>query len=184
VKLFTLGHGSLMADVFSTTLRAAGVTVAADVRRFAGSGRHPQFGAAEMRGWLGGAGIVYRALPELGGRRTPLPDSPNLGLRNAGFRGYADHMTTPAFRAAFEELIALARERPTAIFCAETLWWQCHRRLIADAAVLLAGFEVVHLTPATRAGHVLTPGVQRIGDVLRYPAAGADSTRGSTASEG
>jgi uncharacterized protein (DUF488 family) len=182
VKLFTLGHGSLMADVFSTTLRAAEVAVAADVRRFAGSRRHPQFGAAEMRGWLGSAGMVYRALPELGGRRTPLPDSPNLGLRNAGFRGYADYMATPAFRAAFDELIALARERPTAIFCAETLWWRCHRRLIADAAVLLAGCEVVHLTPATRAGHMLTPGVRRIGDLLRYPAVAEEPTSGSSAS--
>jgi uncharacterized protein (DUF488 family) len=170
VKLYTLGHGALQSDVFATTLRAAGVEVAADVRRFAGSRRHPQFGTADMRRWLGAAGIAYRALPDLGGRRTPLPDSPNAGLRNAGFRGYADYMATPAFRAAFDGLIALARERPTAIFCAETLWWQCHRRLIADAAVLLAGFEVVHLTPATRANHVLTPGVERFGDVLRYPA--------------
>jgi uncharacterized protein (DUF488 family) len=174
VKLYTLGHGTLQSDVFSTTLRAAGVTVAADVRRFPGSRRHPQFGAPEMRGWLGAAGIVYRAMPDLGGRRTPLPDSLNAGLRNAGFRGYADYMATPAFRAAFDDLIALAGERPTAIFCAETLWWQCHRRLIADTAVLLAGIEVVHLTPATRANHVLTPGVLRDGDGLRYPAPGAD----------
>jgi uncharacterized protein (DUF488 family) len=82
-------------------------------------------------------------------------------------------MRTPAFHAAFDALIAEAKERTTAIFCAETLWWQCHRRLVADAAVLLAGFEVVHLTPATRAGHVLTPGVRREGDTLVY---GAPST--------
>ncbi len=170
MKLYTLGHGSLQADVFRTTLRAAGVEIAADVRRFPGSRRHPQFGAAEMSGWLGEAAIAYQAMPELGGRRVPVPGSPNTGLRNAGFRGYADYMSEPAFRSAFDALIVLARERPVAIFCAETLWWQCHRRLIADAAVLLAGFEVVHLTPATRASHVLTPGVRRSGDVLVYEA--------------
>ena len=166
---YTLGHGTLQADVFRTTLRAAGATVAADVRRFAGSRRHPQFGATEMRAWLGQAAIEYRGLPDLGGRRTPRPDSPNTGLRNSGFRGYADYMASAEFRAALDALLALARERTTAIFCAETLWWRCHRRLVADAAVLLAGFEVIHLTPHSRATHVLTAGVQRKGDTLVYP---------------
>jgi uncharacterized protein (DUF488 family) len=166
---FTLGHGTLQADVFRTTLRAAGAAVAADVRRFAGSRRHPQFGAGEMRAWLGEAAIEYRGMPDLGGRRVPRPDSPNTGLRNSGFRGYADFMATADFRQGFDALLALARERTTTIFCAETLWWRCHRRLIADAAVLLAGFEVVHLTPSSRASHVLTPGVRREGDTLVYP---------------
>jgi uncharacterized protein (DUF488 family) len=169
---YTLGHGTLQSDAFITTVRAAGAVCAADVRRFAGSRRHPQFGP-EMADWLGAAGIAYRALPDLGGRRLPRPDSPNAGLRNAGFRGYADYMATSAFRAAFDALIALASERPTAIFCAETLWWHCHRRFIADAAVLLHGYTVVHLTNATRATHVLTPGVQRAGNGLVYPVTGA-----------
>jgi len=168
-RFYTMGHGTLPADVFRITLLAEGVAVAADVRRFAGSRRNPQFGAAEMRGWLAEAAIEYRPLPELGGRRTPLPGSPNAGLRNAGFRGYADYMATAEFRTAFDALLALTRERTTAIFCAETLWWRCHRRLIADAAVLLAGFEVVHLTPHSRATHVPTPGVARAGDILVYP---------------
>jgi uncharacterized protein (DUF488 family) len=166
--LYTLGHGTLTSDAFALTLRAAGVVRAVDVRRFAGSRRHPQFGP-EMREWLGKAGIVYQPMPDLGGRRVPAPNSPNAGLRNAGFRGYADYMATPPFRSAFETLLALARTAPTAVFCAETLWWQCHRRLVADAAVLLAEFEVVHLTSATRATHVLTPGVRREGEVLIYP---------------
>jgi uncharacterized protein (DUF488 family) len=173
VRLYTMGHGTLQADVFRSTLRAERIVVAADVRRFAGSRRHPQFGAEEMRGWLGQAAIEYRPLPELGGRRTPRPDSPNTGLRNSGFRGYADYMATLDFRMAFNALLALASERVTAIFCAETLWWKCHRRLVADAAVILAGFEVVHLTPHTRASHVPTPGVRRDGDILLYPGTNA-----------
>jgi uncharacterized protein (DUF488 family) len=169
--LHTLGHGAQSADGFTNTLRAASIAVAADVRRFPGSRRHPQFGAAAMRDWLDRAGIAYRGFPALGGRRDPQPDSPNLGLRNAAFRGFADYMATPEFGAGFAELLELARERPVAIFCAETLWWQCHRRLIADAAVLLAGVEVRHLTP-TRASHVLTPGVRVVdGRLLYTPAA-------------
>jgi uncharacterized protein (DUF488 family) len=164
--LYTLGHGTLGGDVFATTLRAAGVDTAVDVRRFPGSRRHPHFGSSEMQRWL--LPIAYRSMTGLGGRRDPRPDSHNTGLRNSGFRGYADYMATPEFRAAFDELIAYARERPSAIFCAESLWWTCHRRLIADAAVLIAGMTVVHLSPSTRATHVLTPGVRREGDTLVY----------------
>jgi uncharacterized protein (DUF488 family) len=174
-RFYTLGHGTLQADVFRTTLRAENIVVAADVRRFAGSRKHPQFGADAMREWLGEAKIEYRPIPELGGRRTPLPDSRNTGLRNSGFRGYADYMGTLDFRMGFNALLALARERTTAIFCAETLWWQCHRRLVADAAVLLAGFEVIHLTPHTRATHIPTPGVRRDGDMLVYDNAGTNA---------
>ncbi len=169
-RFYTMGHGTLQADVFRTTLRAEGIVVAADVRRFAGSRKHPQFGADAMRGWLGEAAIECRPLPELGGRRTPLVNSPNTGLRNTGFRGYADYMATLDFRMGFNALLALARERTVAIFCAETLWWKCHRRLVADAAVLLGGFEVIHLTPNTRSSHVLTPEVHREGDLLVYRA--------------
>jgi uncharacterized protein (DUF488 family) len=166
--LFTVGHSTLSADAFTNTLRAAGVTVAADVRRFPGSRRSPHFGAAEMARWLDAAGIAYRPFLELGGRRIPSPDSPNRGLRNTAFRGYADYMATPEFARAFAALIALARERPVAMFCAETLWWQCHRRLLADAAVLLEGFEVRHLTPSARSSHVLTPGVHVVDGAPRY----------------
>jgi uncharacterized protein (DUF488 family) len=166
--LYTIGHGQLQGDTFRTTLRAADIAVAADIRRFPGSRKHPQFGADALRDSLASAKIAYRPLTELGGRRVPLPDSPNIGLRNSGFRGYADYMTTLDFRMGFNALLAFASEQTTAIFCAETLWWQCHRRLVADAAVLLGGFEVVHLTPATRASHVLTPGVERKGDILIY----------------
>ena len=172
-RLYTLGHGTLQGDVFRTTLRAQDIAVAADVRRFPGSRKHPQFGADALRESLTSAQIEYKPMVELGGRRVPKPGSLNVGLRNTGFRGYADYMATLDFRMAFNALIEAARERSTAIFCAETLWWRCHRRLVADAAVLLAGFEVVHLTPATRAAHVPTPGVRIEDDKLVY--AGTDA---------
>ena len=166
--LYTLGHGTLPSDTFALTLRAEGITVAADVRRFPASKRHPHFGAPAMQGWLGQAGIAYRGFVSLGGRREPRPDSPNVALRNTAFRGYADYMGSDEFRFAFDKLIALARAEPTAIFCAETLWWTCHRRFIADAAVLLAGLEVRHLTPASKGTHQPTPGVRVADGKLIY----------------
>ena len=83
-------------------------------------------------------------MPDLGGRRSPRKDSPNTGWRVDAFRGYADYMATPPFREAFHALVELSRERRTAIMCAEALWWQCHRRLIADA-LLASGAVVLHI---------------------------------------
>jgi uncharacterized protein (DUF488 family) len=116
----------------------------ADVRAFPSSRRHPQFNRAVLAGWLGDAGIAYRHMPGLGGRRKPVPGSANGGWEDSAFQGYADHMPTREFRTALAELEALAAERPTAIMCAEAVWWRCHRRLIADALVV-RGWRVEHL---------------------------------------
>jgi uncharacterized protein (DUF488 family) len=125
-------------------LAEPGVAALADVRAFPSSRRHPQFNRAVLAGWLGDAGIAYRHLPGLGGRREPIPGSPNGGWREHAFQGYADHMRTADFQTALAELEALAAERPTTIMCAEAVWWRCHRRLIADALVV-RDWRVEHL---------------------------------------
>ncbi len=170
MTLFTIGHGTLDEATFVARLEAAGVQRVVDVRRFPGSRRWPWFNAAAMEEWLPEHGLAYVPAPELGGRRTPRPDSRNVGLREAGFRGYADFMETEPFRVAFDVLLAGASEAPTAVMCSETLWWRCHRRLIADAAILLGGAEVIHLIGAARQPHRVTAGVRRTGDALVYDA--------------
>jgi uncharacterized protein (DUF488 family) len=130
-------------------LRAHGIDTVADVRRFPASRRHPHFSREQLQPVLAANAIAYHWLPELGGRRAPRKDSPNTGWRVAGFRGYADYMETPEFSAALAALLAIARERRTAIMCAEALWWQCHRRLIADA-LLVAGHAVHHIESSTK----------------------------------
>jgi uncharacterized protein (DUF488 family) len=131
-------------------LVAHGVQAVADVRRFPVSRRHPHFSREELEPFLATHDVRYRWMPALGGRRSPRQDSPNTGWRVAGFRGYADYMETPEFAAAFTELRGDARERRTAIMCAESLWWQCHRRLIADA-LSVGGHHVIHIESATKA---------------------------------
>jgi uncharacterized protein (DUF488 family) len=170
MTLFTSGHGTLDEATFVARLEAAGVRRVVDVRRFPGSRRWPWFNAAAMAERLPEHGLAYVPAPELGGRRTPRPDSRNVVLREAGFRGYADFMETEPFRAAFDDLLAGASEAPTAVMCSETLWWRCHRRLIADAAILLGGAEVVHLLGAAEQPHRVTEGVRRVGDTLVYDA--------------
>lgn len=142
--VYSIGHGTATAEDFTGTLVDAGVRLLADIRSAPGSRRNPQFGQSALRDTLAGAGIEYVHLPGLGGRRAPRPDSPHTGLRVAAFRGYADHMASDMFRADYARLEERARLVPTAFMCAETLWWKCHRRLLADR-LTADGWTVVQL---------------------------------------
>jgi uncharacterized protein (DUF488 family) len=142
--VYSIGHGTATAEDFTRTLADAGVRLLADVRSAPGSRRNPQFGQGALRDTLSDACIEYVHLPGLGGRRAPRPDSPHTGLRVAAFRGYADHMASNEFRANYARLEELARLVPTAFMCAETLWWKCHRRLLADR-LTTDGWTVVQL---------------------------------------
>ena len=168
MQLYTIGHGTADESLFAARLAAAGVARVVDVRRFPGSRRWPWFAATAMAAWLPQRAIAYVSATDLGGRRSPAPDSPNVVLRQPAFRGYADYMATVTFRDAFERLLAEANDSPTAVMCSETLWWRCHRRLIADAAVLLAGVDVVHLVGDARQPHRLTEGVRPAGEHVVY----------------
>jgi uncharacterized protein (DUF488 family) len=150
-------------------LRDAEVAVLVDVRTAPGSRRYPHVARAELERWLPEAGIAYRWWPTLGGFRRPRPDSRNTGLRNASFRGYADHMESPEFEEALRSLLSEAERRVTAAMCSESLWWRCHRRLLADAAELTGGAVVLHLGHDGRLQpHRLTDGAHLEGDTVRY----------------
>ena len=109
------------------------------------SRRHPHFSSDALSASLRDRAIIYRHSPALGGMRKPRRDSRNTAWRVEGFRGYADYMETDGFRAALDELAAFAGEAPTAVMCAEAVWWRCHRQLVADALVA-RGIEVRHIT--------------------------------------
>jgi uncharacterized protein (DUF488 family) len=145
-----------------------GLRAVADVRRFPGSRRQPQFAGSTLADALAARGITYRWLPELGGRRRPVPDSPNTRWRNASFRGYADHMSTPEFAAGLEQLLDLAADARTVMMCAEAVWWRCHRALVADA-LRVRGNEVVHVLDAEHAtAHPYTSPARIVGGRLTY----------------
>lgn len=166
--LWTIGHSTRDWDAFVGMLDGAGVATLVDVRRFAGSRRNPQFSGEAMAAALPGAGIAYVPMPDLGGRRRPLPDSPNAAWRNAGFRGYADYMDTAPWQRARDALAGLALAGPTAVMCAEAMWWQCHRALIADA-FKAAGWEVLHLlSPGRTEAHPYTAAARIVDGRLDY----------------
>jgi uncharacterized protein (DUF488 family) len=166
--IFTVGHSTRPQDELIAILKDVGIELLVDVRRFPGSRRHPQFGKEALAAGLAAAGIAYRHEPDLGGRREPRPDSPNTAWRVAGFRGYADHMASPEFRAALERLIAAA-ETPAAVMCAEALPWKCHRQLIADA-LAARGLKVVHLLGlGQQETHVLNPNAVASPGGVVYP---------------
>jgi uncharacterized protein (DUF488 family) len=145
--VFTIGHGARSADEFVAILVDAGARRLVDVRRYPGSRRHPHFSRAALEDSLPKIDVGYEWEGEaLGGRRKSAPGhSRHPAWKVAGFRAYADYMDTDDFRAALERLEAAVKAGPpTAIMCAESLWWRCHRRLIADA-LTVDGFEVVHL---------------------------------------
>jgi uncharacterized protein (DUF488 family) len=144
VRIFTIGHGARPAEELLAILREAGVQTLVDVRRFPGSKRHPQFNREAIQRTLEDAGIAYRHAEALGGRRSGGAEFDCI--RVAAFRGYAAWMRTDEFAAALTE--ALSSPVPC-FMCAETLWWQCHRRLIAEL-LDTRGHEVVHLL---RPGH-------------------------------
>lgn len=147
LTLWTIGHSTLAIEDFLSLLSAHGALNLADVRMYPGSRRFPHFNAEPLAESLREAGIGYAPFHDLGGRRPPRPDSTNTAWKNASFRGYADFMQTPAFTNALERLIAVARELPTAVMCAESLWWRCHRSLIADA-LKVRGIRVLHIMPS------------------------------------
>lgn len=132
--IWTIGHSTRPLDEFFGLLAHYRLEAVADVRRFPGSRRQPQYAEAALRATLGG-------------RRRPLPDSLNVAWRNASFRGYADHIGSAEFSQGLDELLELSGRLRTTLMCAEAVWWRCHRALIADV-LCVRGIEVVHILDA------------------------------------
>jgi len=148
-RIWTVGHSTRSGPSFVALLKHYGIEMIADVRRHPGSRRLPQFMSETLQAALEEQGIGYRWLGELGGRRRASTDSPASAWRNPSFRGYAEHLKSAEFAAGLQQLLSLAAERPTAMMCAEVLWWRCHRALISDV-MKLDGIEVLHIQDEQR----------------------------------
>ena len=168
-RIWTVGHSTHELGAFVRLLRAHEIGLVADVRTVPKSRRMPWFWGDALARSLPQEGVAYEHFRDLGGFRRPRPDSPNGGWRVEAFRGYADNMESASFLAALERLMQVARERRTAVMCAEAQWTRCHRRLLSDA-LLVRGFEVCHIGSGGRLErHALTPFAVVEGERLVYP---------------
>jgi uncharacterized protein (DUF488 family) len=161
MRIHRIGHSNRPLNAFVKLLQAHRIEVLADVRRFPGSRKHPQYNGDALAVSLAEDGIEYVFLGEsLGGRRprsVPASESPNGGLQNGSFRNFADYMMTPEFREGVDRLRSLAAGRAVCVMCSEGWWARCHRRLIADYLVA-DGTEVRHISSRIRAEpHQLDP---------------------------
>jgi uncharacterized protein (DUF488 family) len=177
--IVTVGHGTLDPDPFAELARGAGIDLIVDVRAYPGSRRVPQFGRDALAEWLPAAGVRYRWEPRLGGRRPSVPGSKRVALTHSAFRAYADYMETGEFRLGLDSVLADAANARVAVMCSESVWWRCHRRLIADEVVLVDGRPVEHLFhDGRRQPHPPMPEARVDGTHLVYDVDGSASARG------
>ena len=169
MQIWTVGHSNKGLEDLCTALESAAIQRLLDVRRFPMSRRNPQFNSENLTSSLEERGIEYRHEPGLGGRRKPVTGSFNLGLRDEGFRGFADYMLTEEFGNLLAGVIESSARARTAIMCAEAVPWRCHRSLIADA-LLVRGVAVVHLVGGRERPHTLSLHARVQDGRVTYPA--------------
>ena len=174
--VFTIGHSTRPVSEFIEIIMAYGIKKVVDIRTIPKSRHNPQFNEDTLRESLKAFKIGYNHMKGLGGLRHPLKESPNMGWRNASFRGFADYMQTEEFKENLEKLIEAAEKRATVVMCAEAVPWRCHRSLIGDA-LLVRGVHVRHIMSAgSGRDHALTPWAMVKGRKITYP---ADSMAGT-----
>lgn len=169
MTLYTIGHSTRTIDEFLSILHAHSIGVLIDIRAFPMSRRLPHFNRESLEASLKRENIRYAWMKELGGRRKKLrDDSPNTALRNKSFRNYADYMLTETFHEAAQRVLQLAQHTPTAIMCAEKMFFRCHRMLVSDYFTL-HGKRVLHIEDAsTPRPHVVTKEAQLVGGEVIY----------------
>ena len=169
MRIWTIGHSTRAIDEFIALLKENEIKLLVDVRAWPGSKRYPQFNKDALKESLNAHGIRYEHFPELGGKRKSKPDSRNTAWRNTSFRGYADYMETEQFQRGIERLLDVAAETdPTAIMCAEAVWWRCHRSLIADY-LKARGVKVLHVLGANKVDpHPYTSAARIVNGELSY----------------
>jgi uncharacterized protein (DUF488 family) len=147
--LLTVGHGRSGPEELPALLVGADVELVVDIRRFPGSRASPHLARDALAEALPRHGLAYRWEERLGGRRSLPRDvpSPDTWWTVAAFRAYAGYTRTPEFQAALCDVLADAARVRVAVMCSESVWWRCHRRLVADVAVLGHGVDVRHLMP-------------------------------------
>lgn len=166
--IHTIGHSTRTTDVFMAFLKAHGIHLLVDVRRWPTSKRVPHFKREAMSDWLGSEGIDYLWRGDLGGFRKPAPGSLNGAWKSGAFQAYADFMLTAEFDEIILGVEKLAGEKRMAIMCAEAVPWRCHRQLLADA-FLVREWNIRHIFENRCEEHKLPFFARPEGKRILYP---------------
>ncbi|WP_304344667.1 DUF488 family protein [Chryseobacterium koreense] len=142
--IFTIGHSNHPFEKFLEILKSFKIQVLADIRRYPGSRKYPQFNKDSLQMTLPENGIEYVHFEDLGGRRKVQPNSKNTAWRLDAFRAYADYMETESFKKAIKELEKIATKKRVCFMCSEAVWWSCHRSLVSDY-LKTEGWNVQHI---------------------------------------
>ncbi|NYT77714.1 DUF488 domain-containing protein [Alcaligenaceae bacterium] len=174
LPFFTIGHSTRSLEEFAALLNDAGVEMLVDIRTVPRSRTNPQYNEDTVGDSLKEFGIGYTRIAELGGLRSKsktIPRDENGFWENASFHNYADYALSEEFHQGLDQLIALGRERRTAMMCSEAVWWRCHRRIVADH-LMARGEDVIHIMGLGRLDAAkLTPGaVVQTNKSVIYPA--------------
>jgi uncharacterized protein (DUF488 family) len=172
---FTIGHSTRSIAEFVDLLRPAEIRLVVDVRTVPRSRTNPQYNRDTLPATLAEFQIAYQHMPALGGLRprakNVAPDV-NAFWQNQSFHNFADYALSETFRSGLAQLRALGHEQHCAIMCSEAVWWQCHRRIIADY-LIAAGETVFHILAGQRIAPAQLTGAAEIrtDGSLVYPAA-------------
>jgi uncharacterized protein (DUF488 family) len=171
---FTIGHSTRSTEAFIELLRQSEIQLVIDVRKVPHSRANPQYERDALAASLAAHQIAYEHVPELGGlrgRRRDVAQTVNAAWQNQSFHNFADYALSESFRSGLAKLRQLGHARRCAIMCAEALWWQCHRRIIADY-LLAAGETVFHILGRNKVEEARTTAGAKAGpaETLTYPA--------------
>ncbi len=167
--IYTIGHSTRKIEEFLKILHHYNITALADIRRYPGSNKFPQYNQNELKDILKNESIDYKHIIKLGGRRKANKNSPNMAWHNLSFRAYADYMQTIEFQEGLNQLQSLAKTQIVTIMCSEAVPWRCHRSLVADA-LLVRGFIVKDIYSLNNSkNNLLTPWAKIRGTTITYP---------------
>lgn len=170
--IYTIGHSTRPIDEFVSLLNQYNVTQLVDIRTVPGSRHNPQYGQEALKEYLEKHDISYVYLKNLGGLRKKVERSKNTGWRNQSFRNYADYMQTDEFKDSVSELIGLAKQKVTAIMCAEAVPWRCHRSLVGDALAVRKVEAIDIISGSSAKEHTITSFAEVKGQEITYPGEG------------
>jgi uncharacterized protein (DUF488 family) len=146
-QFFAIGHSTRPVGEFVDLVKSAEARLVVDVRTIPRSRTNPQYNSEVLSKTLSDSRIEYEHIAALGGlrsRRRDVPADVNAFWQNRSFHNYADYAMSDDFRSGLIRLRELGRATQCAIMCAEAVWWQCHRRIIADY-LIAAGETVFHI---------------------------------------